>query len=124
MVHFLQNGYNIARQSNIVFVCGGTKPASMRKQFQVQFPKILPNFEFFEPEFAMKSYFTLDDTEPFDISDFEEIVGQLSHSIVLFPEAPGSFAEVGYFSMAPELARKTVLGHVDKLRTHRRAAAI
>lgn len=109
VVGLLENGFSIARQSNIIFVCGGNAPESMRRRFQAEFPTILPGFEFFEPEFAMKSYFTLGDQIPFDISEFEELVGQLSHSIVLFPEAPGSIAETGYFSAIPELAQKIVL---------------
>lgn len=110
VVQLLQEGFNIRRQSNIVFVCGGNDPVKhMRKKFQGVFPDILPDHEFFEPEFAMKNYFTLGDVIPFDISDFEELVGQLSHSIVLFPEAPGSLAETGYFSARPDLARKIIL---------------
>lgn len=81
----------------------------MRKKFQNVFPEILPDFKYFEPEFAMNDYFTLGDNQPFDISEFEEIIGQLSHSIVLFPEAPGSYAELGHFSTVPALAEKIVL---------------
>ncbi len=81
----------------------------MRKRFQDYFRFNLSEFEFFEPEFAMNNYFSGIDVEPFDIADFEELVGDLSHSIVLFPEAPGSFAEAGYFSAVPALAEKTIL---------------
>ena len=109
VVSLLEDGFSIARQSNIIFVCGGNEDASMRRQFQAVFPDVLPGFEFFEPEFAMKSYFTLGDRVPFDIAEFEELIGQLSHCIVIFPEAPGSLAETGYFSAKPELASKIVL---------------
>ncbi|MCB2135941.1 MAG: retron St85 family effector protein, partial [Rhodobacteraceae bacterium] len=105
----LKNGFTIQRQSNIVFVCGGNDLAHMRRRFQKEFKKLLPDYEFFEPEFAMKNYFTLGDDNPFDISEFEELVGELAISIVLFPEAPGSFAETGYFSARPDLAKKIVL---------------
>ena len=37
------------------------------------------------------------------------MIGNLSHSIVIFPEAPGSLAETGYFSARPEIARKILL---------------
>lgn len=109
VVQFLKDGYTIQRQSNIVFVCGGNEPDQMRTQFRSKFAELLPEHEFFEPEFAMKNYFSLGDGVPFDISEFEEIVGELSHSIVIFPEAPGSFAETGYFSARPQLARKIIL---------------
>lgn len=81
----------------------------MRRQFQQYFEANLAEFEFFEPEFAMKNYFSEPDAEPFDIAEFEQLVGDLSHSIVLFPESPGSIAEMGYFSAVPALAKKTIL---------------
>ena len=81
----------------------------MRKKFQSYFEENLCEFEFFEPEFAMKNYFSEEDDKPFDIAEFEKLVGELSHSIVIFPEAAGSFAETGYFSATPDLACKTIL---------------
>lgn len=47
--------------------------------------------------------------EPFDLADFEELVGEISFAIVLFPEAPGSYAETGYFSAVQGLAQKCIL---------------
>lgn len=98
MVQLFKNGYYILRHSNIVFVCGGNDDDDMRVQFETFFPSRLNEYEFFKPEFAMENYFSFGDTEPFDIADFETMVADLSLAIVLFPEAPGSFAELGYFS--------------------------
>lgn len=109
VVSLFRQGFSIQRESNIVFVCGGNCPADMRRKFQDEFEALLPEFEFFEPEFALKNYFGLGDVTPFDISEFEEFVGELAHSIVLFPEAPGSFAETGYFSAREALAQKIIL---------------
>ncbi len=109
MVQLLKDGYNILNQSNIVFVCGGNLETDMRSKFEEVFPQLLPEYEFFKPEFAMENYFSFGDTEPFDIADFEAMVADLSIAIVLFPEAPGSFAELGYFSGQLPLSRKTVL---------------
>lgn len=109
MVSLLKNGYNILHQSNIVFVCGGNDPDHMRTKFEADFKDLLPDYEFFKPEFAMENYFSFGDIEPFDIADFETMVAELSIAIVLFPEAPGSFAELGYFSGQDALSRKVVL---------------
>lgn len=109
LYELFKNGFTIPRQSNIVFVCGGSKPTDMRRKFQDEFDELLPGYEFFEPEFAMLNYWTLGDDEPFDITTFEELIGKLSHSIVMFPEAPGSFAETGYFCSIEEIAKKTLL---------------
>ena len=57
----------------------------------------------------MKDYFSEAGTEPMDLADFESLIGALSHAIVIFPEAPGSYAETGYFSNVRELANKTIL---------------
>lgn len=105
----VSHGFTIPRQSNIVFVCGGSEPHHMRRRFQDEFEALLPGYEFFEPEFAMRKYWTLGDSEPFDIATFEEMIGNLSHSIVIFPEAAGSLAETGYFSARPEIAKKILL---------------
>lgn len=109
MVQFLKESYSIHRDSNIIFVCGGNETTHMRRQFQKQFSDLLPEFEFFEPEFAMKSYFSMGDSQQFSITEFEKWIGELAHTIVLFPEAPGSFAETGYFAAIPELVEKTIL---------------
>lgn len=105
----LSNGFSIPRQSNIIFVCGGNEPSHMRKLLQSKFESSLPGYQFFEPEFAMRKYWTLGDDEPFDITTFEELIGELSHSIIIFPEVPGSLAELGYFSAKPELSKKILL---------------
>lgn len=105
----ISNGLTVPRQSNIVFVCGGNEPHHMRRRFQAEFSSLLPKHEFFEPEFAMRTYWTLGDSEPFDISSFEELICDLSHSIVIFPEAPGSLAETGYFSAIPKIAKRILL---------------
>lgn len=109
VVNLFKNAFMVRRQSNIIFVCGGNAAADMRPRFEKAFANILPEFEFFEPEFAMNSYFSLGVDEQFDIADFEELVAQLSHAIVLFPEGPGSFAEAGYFAAIEPIAKKTIL---------------
>ncbi len=109
LYRLVSNGFSIPRQSNIVFVCGGSEPHHMRRRFQEEFEALLPGYEFFEPEFAMRKYWTLGDSEPFDITTFEELIGNLSHSIIIFPEAAGSLAETGYFSARPDIAKKILL---------------
>lgn len=109
VVSLLRNGFSIIKESNIVFVCGGNGSDDMRTKFEEVFEKILPDYEFFKPEFAMENYFTYSDKNPFDIADFEALVAELSIAIVIFPEAPGSFAELGYFSGQNKLASKTLL---------------
>lgn len=97
------------RGGNVIFVCGGNDVHHMRTKFREYCAVNLKDFEIFFPEFAMLDYFSAAIPEPFDISDFEFLVGELSHAIVIFPEAPGSYAETGYFSAISELSSKTIL---------------
>lgn len=105
----LRNNYSVARESNIVFVCGGNEDTHMRPQFRNFCEDQCTEFVFFQPEFAMESLFAHGMNAPFDISDFESLIGDLSQAIVIFPEAPGSFAETGYFSAKDDLAKKSIL---------------
>lgn len=109
VIDLLREGYSVRRRGNIIFVCGGNEPEHMRTRFREHCKSHLQEFELFLPEFAMKHYFSEADTEPFDIAEFEEMIGELSHAIVLFPEAPGSYAEAGYFSVTQALAAKTII---------------
>lgn len=109
VIQLFQNSYRILRAGNIVFVCGGNSDTDMRPRFRSFAKDRIPEFEIFFPEFAMEDYFSGEAKEPFDIADFEVLVGDLSHAIVIFPEAPGSFAETGYFSAVERLSRKIIL---------------
>ena len=81
----------------------------MRTVFQQYCAQNLSDYEIFLPEAAMGSIFSDDLLAPFDLADFEELVAAMSHAIVLFPEAPGSYAETGYFAAVPSLAQKCIL---------------
>lgn len=109
VVQILSSKYSSLERGNIIFVCGGNKRKHMRVQFRNYCGVHKPNYLIFQPEFAMESYFTEAGDEQFDIADFERLIGELSHAIVVFPEAPGSYAEVGYFSAIENLTTKIVL---------------
>lgn len=109
VVHFFRHGYKVQRESNIIFVCGGNDANDMRALFKDYTRNNSPEYDIFHPEFAMENLFSSGFPEPFDITDFEALVGSLSRAIVIFPEAPGSFAETGYFSAIDHLCEKIIL---------------
>jgi len=45
----------------------------------------------------------------FDLAAFEELIGRLAHAVIIFPEAPGSFAETGYFAALKNVASRSIL---------------
>ena len=109
MVQFLKDAYSVKRRSNIIFLCGGNDKKHMRTCFQDYCKAHLPEYDVFLPESAMETILADGLDERFDLTDFEEFVGEMSHAIIVFPEGPGSFAETGYFSAISKLARKCIL---------------
>ena len=104
----LKNGYLYPGRSNIIFVCGGNAADQMRPRFNDYCRVENVEFLIFQPEFAIDHALSFND-DPFNLSDFENIIGHLSIAIVIFPEGPGSFSEAGYFSAINDLAKKSIL---------------
>lgn len=109
VIQHLKNGCSVKRSGDLVFVCGGNDPAHMRPRFTDYCRQNHADLELFQPEYAMKDYFSGPGGSPFDLATFERLVAELSHVIVLFPEAAGSFAEAGYFSQEDKFRSKTLL---------------
>lgn len=109
VIQLLKDSYNARRSSNIIFVCGGNEAEDMRMLFREHCSTNLQEFEVFFPEFAFENIFSSAPDEPFDITDFETLVSDLSHAVVVFPEAAGSYAETGYFSAIEQIAKRCIL---------------
>lgn len=109
VISHVSSSYRVRKHSNLVFVCGGNAAEDMRPRFTEYCRANLKEFEVFQPEFAMDNLWASPQAVPFDLADFEAIIAELSHAIVVFPEAPGSYAETGYFSAIPDIAQKSIL---------------
>lgn len=105
----LKDGLTVRRSGTLIFVCGGNDPSHMRTSFREIATEKLKDFQVFQPEFAMKDYFSDAEGSQMDLGAFEKLIGELSHAIVIFPEAAGSFAETGYFANIDQLAEKVIL---------------
>jgi len=108
VVNFIKSGCSVRERSNIIFVCGGNE-GSTRSEF---FDYCLNNYkeiELFKPEDAMQDLKANIPHKQFNIAEFEELIGDISHAIVIFPEGAGSHAETGYFCNIKNLAQKTIL---------------
>lgn len=109
VIQHLKNGCSVKRAGDLVFVCGGNDSTHMRPRFTAYCSAEHPDLELFQPEYAMNDYFAAPGGTPFDLGAFERLVAELSHVIVLFPEAAGSFAEAGYFAQDDRFRLKTLL---------------
>ena len=112
---FRSDSTYIMRDSNIVFVCGGpTDEPSMRKRFLDYGHVQLSHLRMFLAEDAEKDYVTNEDAELHNVGEFEEIIGEIADCLIIFPESPGSYAELGYFAKNDELSKKIlVVNNVD-----------
>lgn len=102
----------ILKDSNIVFVCGGPiDDRTVRSLFLKYAASEITNLRMFLAEDAEKDYVTHDDPEFHNVAEFEELIGDVSDCVILFPESPGSFAELGHFSQSPHLRKKLLIAH-------------
>ncbi|MGH9831073.1 MAG: retron St85 family effector protein, partial [Blastocatellia bacterium] len=103
----------IRQNSHIVFVCGGrtTNKKTMRRRFLDYSNSSLPNHRIFLAEVADKDLVSHSEPEIFSVAEFETLISQVSDCIILFPESPGSFAELGYFANNPEITKRLLVAN-------------
>lgn len=100
----------ILRDSSIVFVCGGPMDSTAMRQRFCDYAKTeLAHLRIFLAEDAQKDYVLHPDSEFQNIGEFEEIIAEVSTCVILFPESPGSYAELGYFATNKNLRKKLLV---------------
>lgn len=108
----------VLRDSNIVFVCGGSnEEPSMRKRFLEYARAELPHLRMFLAEDAEKDFVTNAEEKLHNVGEFEEIIGEISDCLIIFPESPGSFAELGFFAKNEELRKKILVVNDENLQS-------
>ena len=106
----------ILNDSNIVFVCGGPmQPPAMRPRFCEYAKTNLAHLRVFLAETAQKDYVSHPGSEFQNVAEFEDIIGEVSECVILFPESPGSYAELGYFAKNKDLRKKLLVVNNEKL---------
>ena len=97
----------ISANQNLLFVCGGSMDEdNMRPRFRAFAEENLPRWHIFIAERAWADLVSEDCAEHHNLGAIEELIGQIADAIILFPESPGSFAELGYFAKVRKIARK------------------
>lgn len=108
---FRNNTTYIVANSKIIFVCGGPmdQECMMRPKFCEFAKNNLPNFRIFLAENAQTNYFKHISSDYLNVAKFEDAISEISACIVLFPESPGSYAELGYFSKIRKIRKKLLV---------------
>ena len=112
---FLQKEIFFALGRHIVFVCGGTKRTSFRSRFLTYTKKHNPELKIFLAEDAVKNLLSHSKAEFVNLAQFEDLIASLFDSILVFPESPGSIAELGYFSNSEKLQNKILVVNDSQL---------
>ena len=81
----------------------------MRPRFRAFAKERLPQWHIFIAERTWADLLSRDGAEHHNLGVIEDLIGQIADAIVLFPESPGSFAELGYFAKVQKLARKVLV---------------
>ena len=107
---FRSDSTYILPSSAIIFVCGGPlNEDSMRRRFSDYASSHLPELRLFHAEDVMEDYSSHDESDFQNVAEFEDIMASISSCVILFPESPGSHAELGYFSRHEELRKKLLV---------------
>lgn len=115
-VLFASDDIKIKPDRHIIFVCGGpvkAKSRSMRYKFIKYAKKELSTYRFLLVESAMKDLSDyMAEPEFINIATFEELVADLCDCLLIFPESPGSIAELAYFANSDTVRKMLVVNDV------------
>jgi hypothetical protein len=106
-----------SRKKFFLFVCGGPvepvpgKELSLRRQFIDWSVTELPDFIVLLAEDAFKQTRSYRLSQVVNLAAFESAIARIADIVVIFPESPGSCAEVGFFSNSPRIPVKTIVGN-------------
>jgi hypothetical protein len=105
------------RKKFILFVCGGPldplpgENPSLRRQFRDWSERELTDFIVVLAEEAFNQTRSYRLTRAVNLARFEAVIGQVADVVVIFPESPGSYSEVGFFSNSHAIPAKTIVAN-------------
>jgi hypothetical protein len=99
----------ISVERHVLFVCGGrTDQVNARTRF-LEFAKDnFPKLRILVAEDAYGDFLADSKRRVINLALFEKILAELADCILIFPESPGSFAELGFFSAYQPIFEKTL----------------
>ncbi len=106
---FKKNKIFSSQDRHIIFVCGGSNRKSMRVRFMKYARAEISDMRMFLAESAAKDLLTHGEPAPLDVADFEDLIADISDCVLIFPESPGSIAEVAYFCRSEKICNKILV---------------
>lgn len=97
---------------HIVFVCGGNdkrKKRAVRTLFLGYAKRCLRHFRVFLAENAAKDLLSHSKPRFLNVAQFEDLIAEVADCVLIFPESPGSVAELAYFSRDPRIRDKILV---------------
>jgi hypothetical protein len=107
--HLRPPKYRFRRLKSVVFLCGanGSKGRDALRDY---LHKFTPNLNVF---YAERVWQTIADLGERDALQMEEELAKLADLVIIIVQSPGTFTELGAFSLSPPLRRK-MLAIVDE----------
>jgi hypothetical protein len=97
---------------HVIFLCGGSVnpySRSLRYRFLKYFEDQLHAFRLFRAEDASRDLIQHNAPTFLNIASFESLIADISDCIIIFPESPGSIAELGFFTHSNTALQKLLL---------------
>jgi len=115
--YFSRSDLHFSSDSHLCFVCGAggeTLPDSTERSLRSLYVEhvrasIDEKIVCVRAEAAVTEFSRQLEERGINISEFEKTIAETVDSILIFPESPGSFAELGYFSADISIAKKILV---------------
>ena len=112
---FMSKKIFASQDRHIIFVCGGSGKKSMRARFMTYARTEISEMRMFLAESAATDLLTQGEPAPLDVAEFEDLIADVSDSVLIFPESPGSIAEIAYFCRSDSICTKILVVGNSKL---------
>jgi hypothetical protein len=99
--------------THVSFVCGGSKKTHLRTRYISHLKNGRRALEPFRAEDALSDLFSDHEPQFVNLVDLEELIAGAFDSVLVFPESPGSFVELGFFSHSDIIRKKTLVASLD-----------
>jgi len=105
VARFRRPSYTFRSVRSVIFLCGG-KNSQRRDHIAGYLRKHYPDILFF---YAEEAWLSIASQTRLNALQMEERLASLADMVLIIVESPGTFAELGAFSLSPNLRKKLVL---------------